>query len=82
MYKTDEHGMRWTLDIDSTHWITQRTAAGLLNVTVMTINTWVRQGKIRSAKLRKGVSVISMQEIEQIAIARGSLPGENSGFQS
>lgn len=53
VFKTDRFGQRWTLDIESTHWVTQRVAAGLLCVTPMTVNNWVRTGKIRQARKRK-----------------------------
>jgi hypothetical protein len=69
--KTDEHGVRWTLDVESNHWVTQRVAAGLLGVSVMTINNWVRQGKLGKLMKRRGVSVISMRVLERIAEARG-----------
>jgi hypothetical protein len=69
--KVDEHGMRWTLDIQSTHWVTQKIAAGLLGVSVMTVNKWVREGAFRKPMLRRGVSVISMRELEKVAEARG-----------
>jgi hypothetical protein len=71
--KTDEHGMRWTLDIGSNHWVTQRVAAGLLKVSVMTINKWVREGKLGQSMKRRGVSVISMKMLERVAAARGIL---------
>lgn len=69
--KTDEHGMRWTLDVESTHWVTQKIAAGLLNVSVMTVNKWVRDRKLGRAMLRRGVSVISMKDVERLAESRG-----------
>jgi len=55
VFKTDRFGQRWALDVERTHWVTQRVAAGLLNVTVMTVGTWIRQGKIKGAKRRKVV---------------------------
>lgn len=72
--KTDEHGMRWTLDATSTHWVTQRIAAGLLNVSVMTINRWVKDGVFGKPVYRNGVSVVSMREVQRIAHERGLLP--------
>lgn len=71
--RTDEHGMRWTLDIDSNHWVTQRVAAGLLNVSLMTVNTWVRRGVFGKKKLRNGVSVVPMAEVQRLAEERGIL---------
>jgi hypothetical protein len=73
--KTDEHGMRWTLDIESTHWVTQRVAAGLLRVSVMTINNWVRAGRFGKPVKRRGVSVVPMRLLEQVAEERGILLG-------
>ncbi len=72
--KTDEHGMRWTLDVDSTHWVTQRVAAGLLNVSIMAVNRWEREGRFGKRLKRNGVSVISMKAVERLAEARGTLP--------
>jgi hypothetical protein len=69
--KVDEHGMRWTLDVESTHWVTQSVAAGLLNVSLMTINKWVREGRLGKRMQRRGVSVISMRELENVAEQRG-----------
>jgi hypothetical protein len=71
VFKTDRFGQRWTLDIRSTHWVTQRVAAGLLEVSVMTISNWIREGKITDTKKRNGVAVISLKEVERIAEARG-----------
>ena len=71
--KTDQHGMRWTLDVGSTHVVTQRIAAGLLRVTVMTVNKWVRDGVFGTPLKRRGVSVIPMKAVERIAEARGIL---------
>lgn len=53
MFKTDRFGQRWALDLESTHWVTQRVAAGLLDVSVMTVHNWIRDGKIRETKQRK-----------------------------
>lgn len=69
--KTDPQGMRWTLDIESTHLVTQRVAAGLLNVSLMTVNNWVRAGTFGPKQSRNGVSVVPMRRVEEIAEARG-----------
>lgn len=53
VFKTDRFGQRWTLDLDATHWVTQRVAAGLLGVSVMTVNNWIREGRITDSKRRK-----------------------------
>lgn len=71
VFKTDRFGQRWTLDIRATHWVTQRVAAGLLEVSAMTISNWIREGKITETKKRKGVVVIALREVERIAEARG-----------
>ena len=75
MVRTDEFGMRWTLDVGSTHWVTQKVAAGLLGVSVMTINKWVRDRRLGNTKLRNGVSVISMRVLEKVAESRGVFLG-------
>ena len=69
--KTDEFGMRWTLDVGNTHWVTQKVAAGLLGVSVMTVNKWVRERRLGKTMLRRGVSVISMRILERVAEGRG-----------
>lgn len=50
--KTDRFGQSWELKVKSTHWVTFRVAAGLLEVTVPTIHSWVREGKIATTKKR------------------------------
>jgi hypothetical protein len=69
--KTDRFGQRWVLHVKSTHWVTQRVAAGLLDVTFMTITNWISEGKITHTKKRNGVTVIPLKEVERIAEARG-----------
>jgi hypothetical protein len=71
VFKTDRFGQRWTLDIRATHWVTQRVAGGLLEVSPMTISNWIRDGKIAETKKRNGVTVIALKEVERIAEARG-----------
>lgn len=73
--RVDEHGMRWTLDIEHTHWVTQKVAAGLLKVSLMTVNKWVREGKFGATKLRRGVSVLSMRQVEHLGETRGLFAG-------
>lgn len=70
----DKDGMRWTLEADAGHLVTQRVAAGLLNVSLMTVNKWVRDGALGEREYRNGVSVIPMAIIEQVAVQRGVLP--------
>jgi hypothetical protein len=50
--KTDRFGQQWVLNVKSTHWVTFRVAAGLLDVTVPTIHSWVKQGLISDMKKR------------------------------
>ena len=71
---TDEFGARWTLDVNTAHLVTQKVAAGLLNVSLMTVNKWVRDGVFGGQQWRNGVSVIPLQAIEALAVARGILP--------
>jgi hypothetical protein len=69
--KTDPQGMRWTLDIESNHLVTQRVAAGLLDVSLMTVNNWVRAGTFGPKQSRNGVSVVPMRRVEELAEERG-----------
>lgn len=71
VFRTDRFGQKWALALDSGSWVTHRVAAGLLNVSVMTIHNWVRQGKFSGVKSRKSVSVIPLREIARIAEERG-----------
>src|SRR5712692_6118229 len=71
VFKTDPHGMRWTLEVGSNHLVTQKVAAGLLRVSVMTINKWVREHKLGKQMWRNGVSVIPMRVLEHVAEQRG-----------
>jgi hypothetical protein len=69
--RTDKYGQRWQLDIPHTYVVTQRVAAGLLNVSLVTVNKWVREGKFGRKRTRNGVSVIPMAAVERIALERG-----------
>ena len=71
---TDQQGMQWTLDAGPDHLVTQRVAAGLLRVSLVTVNKWVRDGALGEREYRNGVSVIPMEIIEQVAVQRGVLP--------
>ncbi len=68
--RQDKFGQKWTLDIPQTHVVTQRVAAGLLGVSVMTVNKWVREGKFGRPRLKNGVSVIPMVALRKIADER------------
>lgn len=69
--RQDRYGQKWQLDIPHTHVVTQKVAAGLLGVSVMTINKWVRERLFGKPRLRNGVSVIPLEAIRKIAEARG-----------
>lgn len=71
---TDSQGIRWTLEAGPHHLVTQRVAAGLLAVSLVTVNKWVREGRLGPPDFRNGVSVIPMAIIEQVAVQRGVLP--------
>jgi hypothetical protein len=68
--RQDKYGQKWTLDIPHTYVVTQYVAAGLLRVSVMTINKWVREGKLGKVRRRNGVSVISMVALRKMADER------------
>ena len=70
---TDTQGMRWTLEAGPDHLVTQRVAAGLLAVSLVTVNKWVRDGALGEREYRNGVSVIPMEIIERVAVQRGVL---------
>lgn len=69
--RQDKYGQKWQLDIPHTHVVTQRVAAGLLGVSTMTVNKWVREGLFGRPRKRNGVSVIELGAIRKIAEARG-----------
>lgn len=68
---TDPYGMRTTLEIGPDHWVTQRVAAGLIAVSLMTVNNWVRSGVFGPREARNGVSVVRMNRVEELAAQRG-----------
>ena len=68
---TDRHGMRWTLEAEPSSLVTQRVAAGLLRVSIMTVNKWVREGVFGRQIKRDRVSVIPMREVQRMARNRG-----------
>lgn len=59
-------GMQYTREVKRGGYVTQREAAKLLKVSVMTVNRWVRNGLLRST-MRKGVSVIAVREVIALA---------------
>ena len=70
VFRFDRFGQRWTLDLAPTDACTLRVAAGLIDVTVMTLHAWIRRGKLSGAHKRKGTLVLPMHEVERIAAAR------------
>ena len=46
--------------------VTQALAAGLLGVSLMSVNNWVRQGKMRHIKVTGQPSVIPLGEVKRI----------------
>jgi|GEM_PF-5069461 hypothetical protein len=68
--RQDKYGQKWTLDIPHTHVVTQKVAAGLLRVSLVTINKWVREGKFGRPRVRNGVSVIPLTALRKIADGR------------
>lgn len=71
----DRDGMRWTFEAATGHLVPQRIAAGLLGVSLMSINTWVREGRFGEKQYRNGVSVIPLRAIEDAAVGRKILSG-------
>ncbi len=68
--RRDKHGQQWTLDIPHTYVVTQNIAAGLMRVSVMTINKWVREGRLGRPLRRNGVSVIQLSALRKMADER------------
>lgn len=67
---TSRTGMQYTREVRRSGYVTQREAAKLLKVSVMTVNRWVRNGTLRSIT-RKGVSVIAVRDVVALADNRG-----------
>lgn len=63
-------GIQYTREVKSSGYVTQREAAKLLCVSVMTINRWVRQRTVKSTK-RQGVSMIAVRDLAEIADENG-----------
>lgn len=72
MIKTDRFGQRWELRLQRGSFVTVRVAAGLLDVTAMTVSNWLRTGVMREARaMGKGATVIPLHEVERVARSRG-----------
>lgn len=69
--KTDGQGVRSIVELATTHLATENVAAGLLGVSVVTVNKWVREGRFGPRQWRNGVSVIPMPAVEALAEQRG-----------
>ena len=74
--RRDRFGQTWVLDIEMTHAVTQRVAAGLLGVSLMSVNTWAREGRFGKLAKRNGVSVIPVKKVLKSAISRGRDPAK------
>lgn len=70
---TDELGRVWTLEVKTEHVVTQKVAAGLLCLSLMTVNKWVREGVFGQPQWLNNVSVVPLQAVEEIAMQRGEL---------
>jgi excisionase family DNA binding protein len=62
-------GMQYTREVKRGGWVTQREAAELLKVSVMTVNRWVRDRTLQSVK-REGVSVLPVKAVAALADER------------
>ena len=69
--RLDRYGQSWVLSIPRTHAVTHRIAAGLLDVTAVTILNWSRRGVFGPIQRRKGTAVIALNLLEKIARERG-----------
>jgi hypothetical protein len=65
--RTDRFGQRWRLELPRRGNVTFRVAAGLLNVTPMTISNWHRAGVFPHAFKKKNIMLIPIRDIERIA---------------
>ena len=74
--RVDPHGLRWTLDVEATNWVTHRVAAGLLGVTPMTIYRWAQQGVFGRQMQRNGVAVVPLKRVAELAAGRQILPSD------
>ena len=55
--------------VDWTESLTQIEAAAVLGTTLMTVNRWVRSGKLRDHKVR-GKSMVRLSEIKRVMAER------------
>ena len=69
--KTDRFGMRWRLELPRHANVTVRVAAGLLNVTPMTVSNWIRDGVFQGVLRGKKAVMIPVRDIERVAKLRG-----------
>jgi hypothetical protein len=66
----DRSGFTYERRVPKSGYVSQREAAALLALPVMTINRWVRSLRIKG-KTRNGVSVIRLSDLYLIARERG-----------
>ena len=69
--RIDRFGQRWQLQLDRASYVTVRVAAGLLDVTPMTVTNWLRSGVFPRAKTISKATVIPLRDVERAARARG-----------
>jgi hypothetical protein len=67
---TDRLGFRYERVAGLNNYVSQREAALLLRLPVMTINRWVRAKTLRGTK-RRGSSVVRLRDLLEVAIAKG-----------
>lgn len=63
-------GQRYTREVGPDDYVSQREAAALLGVTVMAVNKWVRNRKLRCRK-RRGSSVIRLSDLKRFGKSHG-----------
>lgn len=64
----DRHGFRWQRTVGLHDYVAQADAAQLLGVSLMRVNRWVRKGGLLKAKRKKGLSVVRVKELYELAI--------------
>lgn len=65
--RTDRFGQRWRLELPRRGNVTFRVAAGLLDVTPMTVSNWHRAAVFPHAFKKKNLWLIPIRDVERIA---------------